>query len=140
MQQRKTPFGYLVTLDPGDELMSSLERLASEHRIGAASVTGLGAVDGALIGAYSLEKQDYIRHEWDEQLEVCSLTGTLSWIDDEPFAHVHGVFGRPDSSTIGGHIFETVCSVTVELAVHTAPERVTRHPVSHCSLDLMKLE
>lgn len=140
MQQRKTPFGHLVVLDPGDELMASLEHLASEHRIGAASVTGLGAVRGAVIGAYSLEKQDYIRQAWDEQLEVCSLTGTLSWIDDEPFAHVHGVFGRPDSSTIGGHIFETVCSVTLEISIHTAPEKVTRHPVSHCSLDLMKLE
>lgn len=140
LQTRETRFGHMIVLDPGDELMRSLIAFAHQQEVKAASLTGLGAVRGTELGFYSLPDQDYLRNVFDEELEACALVGNLSLLDDEPLPHVHGVFARRDGSTVGGHIFETVCAVTLELAVHTDPHAIVRGPVEHCSLQLMKLE
>lgn len=140
MQTRATPFGYIVVLDRGDELIRSLIEFARHHEVEAATLHGLGAVDHVELGFYDLEDQDYIRRAFEGDMEVCALHGNLSLLDGEPFPHVHGVFGLRDFSTVGGHVFEAVCSVTLELSIHTAPEPIVRRPVDFCNLKLLKLE
>jgi uncharacterized protein len=138
------PFGFMAVLDPGDELMSCLMRLARHEEIEAAWITGIGAVRELELGFYHLAPPGvsgrYQRREFDEPLEACSLSGTISLLDGEPFPHVHGVFSRPDYSTIGGHVFSAVCHVTLELAVQTSPVAVQRGPVDFCELNLLQLE
>lgn len=138
MEYAETAFGHVLALDPGDEIVRSLIAYARREDVDAGAVLGLGAVDRAVVGAFSLERDDYIRHTFEEQLELASLTGTLSLLDGEPFPHVHAVFARPDLSTVGGHVFEAVCSVTVELVVRADPDAALhRSPVEHCSLQLL---
>ena len=74
----------------------------------------------AELGFYDVIRCEYERRRFTEPLEACSILGNLGLVDGEPFPHVHGTFGRADFSTIGGHVFEAVCSVTMELTVHTA--------------------
>jgi uncharacterized protein len=138
------PFGFMAVLDPGDELMGCLIRLARHEEIEGAWVAGIGAVRELELGFYHVappgENGRYQRHEFDEPLEVCALAGTISLLDGEPFPHVHGVFGRPDWSTVGGHVFSAVCHVTLELTVQTVPVALQRGPVDFCELKLLQLE
>jgi predicted DNA-binding protein with PD1-like motif len=139
MQYREMPFGYFLVLDRGDELLESITRFATETGLRGAGFHGIGAVDRLMLGFYDLSKQGYEHRSWEEPLEVASLTGNLAVVDGGPFPHVHGVFGRRDFTTIGGHIFEAVVSLTLELTVVTAPEAIRRQAVEFCDLKLIQL-
>ncbi|HEX7051596.1 MAG TPA: PPC domain-containing DNA-binding protein [Longimicrobiales bacterium] len=140
MQQRQTPFGHVLVLEPGEDLVRCLIAFARREEVEAAVLYGIGAVGRVELGWYDTAAQEYGRREIEEPLEVCAMMGNLALLDGEPFPHVHGVFGRKDFTTVGGHIFEAVCSVTLEVAVHTAPVALVRGPVDFCNLNLLKLE
>jgi uncharacterized protein len=136
---REAPFGHFLVLERGEELLESVTRLATETGIRAASLSGLGAVSALTLGFYDLAEQGYVRASWTDEMEVCSLQGNLAEVDGGPFPHIHGVFGRRDFSCVGGHVFEAVVSVTLELALTTAPDALRRHPVDFCDLKLISL-
>jgi uncharacterized protein len=140
LQYRETPFGFVVVLEPGDELIHSLIRFARQEDLEAGSVIGIGAVRAVELGFYDTVRCEYDRRRFDEALEACSLIGNIGLVDGEPFPHVHGTFGRADFSTLGGHVFEAVCAVTVELSVHIAPVPWERREVEFCNLKLLQLE
>lgn len=119
MQAQKTPFGFMVVLDPGDELIRSLTTLARQEDIDGAAITGAGRVRELELGVYDPLAADYHRKCFQDHFEMCSLSGTLALLDGEPFPQLHGVFSRSDFSIVGGQIFEAVCSESIEVAVYT---------------------
>ena len=137
MQKRQTEFGYVLVLEPGDELIATLRSFAAQCNVSTACVSGIGAVDRLELGYFRPATQQYARRRFDEELEVLTITGTISLLQDEPKPHVHGIFGRSDFSTIGGHVFEAVCSVTLEIEVVTTAEAIRRGPVDYSDLELM---
>jgi uncharacterized protein len=139
MQYREAPFGYFLVLDRGDEILEGLTRFATETGVRAASFHGIGAVDRLTLAFYDLLTQSYERRTWDQDMEVASLTGNLAVVDGGPFPHVHGVFSTRDFSTVGGHVYEGVVSIAVEIAVLTAPELIRRQTADFCDLKLMEL-
>jgi uncharacterized protein len=139
MHHRETPTGYFLVLDRGEELIESLTRFAARTGVRAAALHGLGAVRSVILGFYDLERQGYVRQSWDEELEVASLIGNIAEVDGGPFPHVHGVFGRRDFSTLGGHVLQAEVAVTLEVQVVTAPEAMRRVSVDFCDLKLLDL-
>lgn len=140
MQKKQTESGYILVLDRGDELIATLRSFASQCNVDTAFLRGLGAVDQLELGYFRPEKQRYERRRFDEELEVLTITGSISLLDDEPKPHVHGIFGRSDFSTLGGHVFEAVCSVTLEIEVLTTTETIRRGAVDYSDLQLMRPE
>jgi uncharacterized protein len=139
MQYREMPYGFFLMMDRGDEILEGLTRFATETGVRAASLQGIGAVDQLTLGFYDLAATTYVRERWEEDLEVASLIGNIAVVDGGPFPHIHGVFGRRDFSTVGGHVFEAVVSVAVELTVLTSPEPMFRQVVDFCELKLIQL-
>jgi uncharacterized protein len=113
-----TEFGYLLSLEPGDELIRCLIQFAREQEIDAAVLSGIGSLSELEIGAEVRRGRDQPRRLLEEPLETCSLNGTLTLVDGEPFPHLHGSFARQDLTVIGGHVFLAVCASAVDLAVH----------------------
>lgn len=139
MHFRETPFGYFLVLERGDEIIDSITAFATRTGVRAAGLSGLGAVQRLTLGFYDLTAGGYERRSWQEELEVASLEGNLAEVDGGPFPHIHGVFGRRDFSTLAGHVFEAVVSVTLEITVLTAPEPIRRRQVDFCNLKLLDL-
>lgn len=139
MQYREMPSGYFIVLDRGEEVLEELIRFATETGVRAASFQGIGAVERVTLGYYDLAAQRYERATWEEEMEVGSLLGNLAVVDGGPFPHVHGVFGRRDFSTLAGHVFEAVVSISLEITALTAPEALRRRPVDFCDLKLIHL-
>jgi uncharacterized protein len=121
-----TEFGFLLRLEPGDEVIRCLIQFAREHELDAALVTGSGAVVEADLGAAGSQDHEHRRRRLEEPLVACSLTGTLTLLDGEPFPCVHGTFARADHSVVGGHVFEAVSAGTVELALQVAADAAIR--------------
>jgi len=139
MQYREMPNGFFLMMDRGDEILEGLTRFATETGVRAASLQGIGAVDHLTLGFYDLATTTYLRERWEEDLEVASLIGNIAVVDGGPFPHVHGVFGRRDFSTVGGHVFEAVVSVAVEMTVLISPDPMLRQAVDFCDLKLIQL-
>ncbi len=119
--------------------MDALGTFASEQHVSAAEVSGIGAFQRAVVGAYRLDKRDYDRIEVSEETEVVSLLGNLSTTEDGPRVHLHAGLGHTDGSMIGGHLFEGVVGATLELFVREEPGVLTRLPDEDVGLPLLDL-
>jgi len=75
-----------------------------------------GMVDESQIQVINnLHDKKFERHEVTEETEILSLIGNVGVLGDETIIHIHGVFGRRDLSTFGGHIFTVHVSGACEI-------------------------
>jgi predicted DNA-binding protein with PD1-like motif len=117
----------MLRLDAGERLPETLVEWARQEGIGAASVVaGIGMVRDTEIGY--LRSGGYETAQFPEPLELLALTGSVAHEDGGPSLHLHLIGGRPDHSTVGGHLIHTTVAVLAEVTVETFPGRRFRRP------------
>ncbi len=126
MEYRKIGDAYVLRLDRGDEVLSSLETFCRAEDVKLGSVEGLGASDHAVIGLYDVEERLYHKSVFDEPMEITSLLGNISTKEGEIYLHLHITLGRAGAGVIGGHLNECRISATGELFVRPLPGTVER--------------
>jgi hypothetical protein len=132
---------YAVVLDPGEEPLDCLTRLAREERLDAARFTAIGAFSDAVLGFFDLGRKDYERIPVREQVEVLSLVGDIALAPDgRPQLHAHVVLARRDGSACGGHLLEAHVQPTLEVMLVEAPARLRRRSDPATGLALLDLE
>jgi predicted DNA-binding protein with PD1-like motif len=109
-----TGFGYVLILEPGDELLRCLIRFAREQELDSAFVSATGTVSEVEIGSGAADAQ---RTTLKESLDAGSLTGTLTLVDGEPFPQLRGSFVRADHTVAEGHIYQAVCADRLEISL-----------------------
>lgn len=129
----------IARLAIGEEALESIKSLAIRARLPGAAITGLGAVNDVTLALYDLASRTYATTRLVEDLEVSSLTGNLSWVGEEPVAHLHAVVSRADGSAAAGHVMRAVVSVTLELMLTVYPDRIRRAPDAGVGLNLLDL-
>ena len=80
---------FMGRLAKGEDLLAALERLCQEHGITLGEVRALGAVSRARVGFYNQEERKYYFLNFDQPLEILSLTGNVSMRDGKPMVHAH---------------------------------------------------
>lgn len=127
--------GNIITarLDHGEPLFDSLfEILEKEDRESATVISGIGMLTDFRLGYYDDEGDEYIWEGYDEPMELLSLAGSITSLDD---IHLHALVAGEDHSAVGGHLGEaTVFNVNeitmlvfdeIELGRKTDEERGT---------------
>ena len=104
---------FVVVFEHGDMLMSPLLAFLREEAIGAARLTGIGALESVTLSYFDWEMKRYEEHTFDEQVELLSLTGDVALKDGEPQVHAHVVIGRRDTTTRGGHLVDATVRPTL---------------------------
>ncbi len=139
MEYRKYPQGYVLRLDPNDEVMDCLTRLAQREDIRLASVTGLGAAKDVTVGLFNVaEKKFYGKHCVGEYA-VSALTGNITRKDGGPYLHVHITIGDPaKGETYAGHLTSCVMSATAEIFVQVWDGEVGRRFDEEIGLNLLE--
>ncbi len=117
---------YILNVLRGEEVVSILKTFLIEKNLRAAHFTGLGAADVLDIAYYHLPSKKFERHEIKEEVEILSLVGNVGVLGDETIIHAHGVFGRRDLSTFGGHIFSLRVSGACEIHLTVLNGEITR--------------
>ena len=112
-----TPHGHLIRFFHGEKVVAGLIHFAKEQNLRAAWVQGLGALRRAEIGYYDLENKTYLKRQIEEDVEIASLTGNFSRLEDQPIPHLHVVLGQRDFTALGGHFFEGEAGATVEISL-----------------------
>jgi len=132
---------YLIRLEPGDEVIESLKRFASEHKVGFAELSAIGTFRRVTLGYFDVTANVYRHQTVEEQVEVLSLSGNISRGEDgEPVVHLHVTVGRSDYHTLGGHLVEATVNPTLEVVVTTIPATVHRRRDPATGLMMWHLE
>lgn len=118
MHVKEDGYNWIVRIEKGEELISTLTKFIKENDVPTCWVSGLGATSDVTLGFYWLDKQEYSWKKFEELMEVTSLQGNISWIDGEPMLHIHGSFSKSDMSAVGGHVKNLVAGGTLEIFLH----------------------
>lgn len=117
MDYRQFADTYVIRLDRGEEIISSLTSFCKKEHVILGTVEALGAADHVVIGLYDVAERLYHKHSFDGPMEITSLLGNISTKDGETYLHLHINLCREDMSVIGGHLNECRISATCELFV-----------------------
>lgn len=130
---------HVIRFEPGEDVLPALLGFLERADVGFSFASGVGAVRRLRLGYWDPGEKDYRHRDLEEQLEVLSLTGDSSRIDGRPHLHLHGVFGRADYSTVGGHVVACEAYPTLELWLRAEAMPVRRVHDDETGLDLLDL-
>lgn len=116
MEYRKFPQGYVMRLDPGEEIVEQLTALVERENVRLGSVSALGAAGDVTIGIFNTREKQYHSHRYQGDYEISALVGNVSRKEGEPYLHLHITIGNPVTGEVhAGHLTSAVISATLEL-------------------------
>lgn len=130
---------YVVKLEKGDSVLSSLTSLAEELNINFATVSGIGAVKDPHIGYFVVNQKRYIEKRYEGNFELLSLKGNIAIKEGKPFCHIHVILGDAEFKTFGGHLLDADVTVTMEIIIKPLKVAVERTIDGESSLYLWKI-
>lgn len=129
---------FLIKIEFREKLAQSLKDFSQRNSIDFAVFYGIGALKWADIAYYDLENKRYLSKKFDENLEIISMLGNVSTMDNSKVIHAHVCLGRIDYSTIAGHFNEgEVISCEVVMKKYSAILKREKDEVT--GLNLFKL-
>ena len=140
MEYRKFGDTYIVRIDRGEEILSSLIGLCRAEDIRLASVDALGAVDHAVVSVYDVPTRTFFKKEFNEPMEISNLCGTVSRKDGEVYIHLHATLCDKNLAAHGGHANELRVAATCEMVVRTLPGEVDRRVDGDVGLNVFRFE
>jgi hypothetical protein len=130
---------FVLRLEAGDDILDSLQRFAERKRLRAAAFQGIGSLNKAKLGHYDFKTKEYTYEVFDDDLEILSLEGNISSLDQKPLPHAHATLGRRDFSVIGGHLDQGSLANMVEIVVQKLPGRLVKVRDEKMGLNLLQL-
>ena len=111
MDYRKFEQGYVLRLDPGEEIVGSLTRLVEQEGIQLASVSALGAANDVTIGIFNTVEKKYYSQRYQGDYEISALVGNVTRKEGEPYLHLHITIGNPVTGQVhAGHLSSATIS------------------------------
>lgn len=138
MRYTKVENIYILKIEKGEEVIARLTSFCEEQNISNALFSGIGAVQGLSCGYYALDEKKYYFTQYDELVEVASLTGNVMLKEGKPYVHVHGVFTNTTNNAFGGHIQSMVAGVVVEISLQVLSSQIERTLDEEIGLYLME--
>lgn len=129
----------VLVLEQGEDIVEHVTAIAQQQNGKFGTVSGIGACQGVELNFYNLETQSYETREVQEPLELISLLGNISHVDDKPFAHLHATFGTNQYQTLSGHLTKAIVSATAEIVITMTELNINRKHDSKIGLNLLDL-
>ena len=126
MEYKKYSQKFIVRLDRGDEIVSSLKALAKKEKITFAVVSGIGAVGSVKAGYFDTKEKCFKSFDLSGDLEVVSFAGNINIMDGETYTHFHISVADESGKVFGGHLSNAVISGTGEFVVECIDAAVGR--------------
>lgn len=134
------PYHEVLRFNSGDDVLRGILDFAEKQGIEAAWLSAIGSVQDVELGFYDLKKQEYLKKNFDEAMELLEASGTIAVMNGKPMLHVHGVFGGKNYETLGGHIHRMIASAAVEVFIHKIDGRLERRRDPQTGLNLLDLD
>lgn len=136
MEYKRFEDTYVVRLDRGEELIETLKEFVKKEKITLGSISGLGASNFVEIGLFNIETKEYKKNVYEQDMEITSVIGNISTMDDEPYLHIHINLSDENNNVIGGHLSKCIISATCELFIQKVEGRVDRSKSEEIGINL----
>ena len=132
--------GFVIRLEQGDDILKSLKQFADAMKVQAAFFEGIGSLYRAKLGHYDFQETKTYKYEtFDEDLEILTLSGNISTMNEKALPHAHATLGRRDFSVIGGHLEEGSLANMVEVNLSQLPGKLEKAKDTNVGLNLLQL-
>ena len=139
MEYRKFDQGYVLRLDPGEEVVASLTQFVEQEQVQLGCVSALGAANDVTIGVFDTVEKQYYSRRCQGQFEISALVGNVSRKEGEPYLHLHITIGNPVTGEVhAGHLTSAVISATLELFLQVWDGQVGRKFSDAVGLNLLE--
>jgi len=139
LQYKRVGDTWLVRMDPGDEVIQSLNQLCEAENIRLARVEAIGAIDHGVIGVFDLEKRTYHQEILEGLMEITTLSGNVTAMNGKPYIHLHATLADQNHVIHGGHVIELRIGLTCEMFVCALEGEVTRERNEALGINVWKL-
>ena len=140
MEYRRFGKTIVMRIDKGEEVLTQLKAMALKENVQLASVRALGATNDFTVGVFKVDEKKYYANHFTGDFEIVSLTGTISTMNGEYYAHLHMSAGDAQGRVFGGHLNEAIISATCEIVVEVIDGRAERAYDDDIGLNLFKFE
>lgn len=140
MDYRRFGDTLVVRMDPGEEILEQLKLVSEREQIKLAEISALGAVNDITVGVFDTVEKKFYGNRFQDSLEIVSLTGTVSTMNGEYYAHLHMSAGNNKGEVFGGHLNKAVVSATCEMIVRIINGQVDRAFSETVGLNLFKFD
>ncbi|MEM4735123.1 MAG: DNA-binding protein [Candidatus Thorarchaeota archaeon] len=132
----------VARLEPGDDVLESLQTIARDQDIRGAQLSAIGALSGARVGYFELASRKYREIEINREVEVVSCIGNISRLEDgQTVIHAHMVVSDDEGRCYGGHLMKgCVVSVTLEVVIMEFDKGLLRAHDKRSGLNLLMLK
>tara|TARA_Y100000310_G_scaffold18735_2_gene18364 strand:- start:8453 stop:8872 length:420 start_codon:yes stop_codon:yes gene_type:complete len=139
MKSKKINNKLLIRLEKGEKIIETLTKFCKDNNINSGYLFAIGAISKAELAHYNLDNKEYSSKTFNEQLEVCSLTGNIAYVEKELFLHIHIVLADNKMQTYAGHLKEGVVSATLEVILTLWDEKIERKHSEEIGLNLLEI-
>lgn len=137
MQFIKSKNSYIIRFESGENLIQELCSFCEKEGILGAFFSGIGALQSATLAFYNLENEQYEYKNLTGDYEIASLTGNVSIVNEEPFAHIHSVLSSDKFECVGGHLKEGIVGATCEIHLTKFDKKIERKMDEKVGLKLL---
>jgi predicted DNA-binding protein with PD1-like motif len=140
MDYRKFNGAYIVRLDAGDEIVECLKACCRENKIKLGTIIGIGTSNSAQVGILETATKEYHPKAYNGDMEITSLTGTITCMDGSVYLHIHANMALMDHTVIGGHLDYAVVSAVAEIIIQPIDGTVEREYSETVGVNLLQFK
>jgi len=140
MKSTKKSNVHIILIERGEKIVEQLLAYCKKNKISAGFFCGIGAVDQAELAHYIVDNKKYSSKHFKEPLEICSLTGNVSIMDNEPYIHCHATLGKENFSVVGGHLKEAVVHAVCEIYLCEVSRKIERKHQERIGLNVWEFK
>jgi predicted DNA-binding protein with PD1-like motif len=130
----------VVVLSPGEEILESLVEAARAHDIRGGFLTGLGSTSEVELAFFDPEKKEYVPRSFNEPMEIGSMAGNFSRLDDEYHVHIHATVCGPELIAFTGHLNRGVVGTACEIYIRRTATEIVRVKDPDAGFNPLKLK
>lgn len=140
MEYRKFGNTIFARIDRGEEILEKLKEISVKENIKLAHVSALGATNDFTVGVFNVDEKKYYANSFSGNFEIVSLTGTVTTMGGEFYAHLHMSAGNDKGEVFGGHLNRARISATCEMVITVTDGKVERKFNEDVGLNLFDFE
>ncbi len=118
--------GFMLRLEKGELIVSTLTQFCIDKKILSGVVSGIGGAMWAELAFYDLEQRAYEYERHDELLEITNITGNIALVGEKPAPHLHITVADSNYHCYGGHLKEAQTAATCEIYIRTFSKPLSR--------------
>ena len=138
--ETKVELAIVGRIFPDEDIIDVITKIVKKYDIKSGLVNVIGALKQVTIGFFNLKTKKYNFKTFDEEVELISCMGNISYKDEEPIIHLHVSIGREDFTLMGGHLSQpSIVSITGEVYIFEIEDKLMRSEDPEFGLSLLNL-